>query len=264
MDTMQKTAIVIPCFNEEKRLDTNCFADYVDSHRDISFVFVNDGSTDNTLSVLHHLQSKNPFQIQVVDLNKNSGKAEAIRQGFLHAVKLEFENIGYWDADLATPLGIIDKFLSVLETNTASIIMGARVMLLGRDIERKRTRHYLGRIFATVVSMLILKLPVYDTQCGAKIFRNNNFLKRVFSQPFRVNWIFDVELIARYQMISKNENVFDMANFIIEYPLDIWRDVGGSKLKSTDYFVALFDVTKLYLLLNLPMISNLYYKKLVV
>jgi hypothetical protein len=200
----------------------------------------------------------------VVDLNKNSGKAEAIRQGFLHAVKLEFENIGYWDADLATPLGIIDKFLSVLETNTASIIMGARVMLLGRDIERKRTRHYLGRIFATVVSMLILKLPVYDTQCGAKIFRNNNFLKRVFSQPFRVNWIFDVELIARYQMISKNENVFDMANFIIEYPLDIWRDVGGSKLKSTDYFVALFDVTKLYLLLNLPMISNLYYKKLVV
>lgn len=258
MDTMQKTAVVIPCFNEETRIDTGRFLDYVDTHRDVSLIFVNDGSTDKTLSVLQDLQGRNPLRIHLVDLKENSGKAEAVRQGFLHAMEFDFENIGYWDADLATPLDIIDRFLSILEENPALIVMGARVMLLGRDIKRKRTRHYLGRIFATVVSMVILKLPVYDTQCGAKMFRNTSTLRRVFSQPFRVNWIFDVEIIARYRMIFEDEEGPDPANFIIEYPLESWRDVGESKLGWGDYFIALFDIMKLYLLLNVPGMTKAY------
>ena len=262
MDDMQKTGIVIPCFNEERRINKERFLEYINSHQDVSFIFVNDGSTDNTLSVLQNFQIKDPQRIHVLDLDQNFGKAEAVRQGILYAIKLKFQNIGYWDADLATPLGIIDHFLSALEAKAVFVVMGARVMLLGRDIKRKRTRHYLGRIFATVVSMVILKLPVYDTQCGAKIFRNNDVLKQVFSQPFRVNWIFDVEIIARYQMIFKNEGTLDLTDLIIEYPLDTWKDVGESKLKYVDYFIALFDVVKLYLLLNMSVVSKAYYKTL--
>jgi len=264
MDNMQKTSIVIPCFNEEERIDQGRFLEYANNHQNVSFIFVNDGSTDETLSVLQNLQTKSPRSIEIVDLNKNSGKAEAVRQGFLHAIKLQFENIGYWDADLATPLDIIDTFLSVLETNAVSVVMGARVMLLGRAIQRKRTRHYLGRIFATVVSMMILKLPVYDTQCGAKIFKNDDVLKRVFSRPFRVNWTFDVEIIARYRMVLEDEDALNATNFIIEYPLDVWRDVGGSKLKCADYCIALFDLVKLYLLFNIPIISSAYRRGLIV
>ena len=106
--------------------------------------------------------------------------------------------VGFFDADLATPLGAIDDFLAVLRDRPeVEFVLGSRVMLMGRDIRRKATRHYFGRVFATAVSHA-LDLPVYDTQCGAKILRANAATATLFDPPFRSPWIFDVELIARY------------------------------------------------------------------
>ncbi|KAK3287117.1 hypothetical protein CYMTET_5346 [Cymbomonas tetramitiformis] len=82
------------------------------------------------------------------------------------------------------------------------MVFGARVALLGRYIQRKASRHYLGRIFATLAS-LVLDVPIYDTQCGAKMFRVTPDLNTVLSQPFRSRWIFDVELIARFVALRK-------------------------------------------------------------
>jgi hypothetical protein len=138
--------------------------------------------------------------------------------------------------------------------------MGSRIRILGCDIKRKAVRHYLGRVFATFAS-LILDLYVYDTQCGAKIFRNNSELKTVFAHPFLVNWIFDVEILARFKVIRKLNNSSLLQNTTVEYPLDEWADIGGSKIKFIDFFKAIMELTKIYLVLNFPIIKRKYMKK---
>src|SRR5207248_10840878 len=108
------------------------------------------------------------------------------------------DSIGFWDADLATPFSELPGFLAILESRAAiQIVIGARVRLLGRDISRRPSRHYVGRVGATLIASS-LGLAVYDTQCGAKLFRVNDTMRKVFAAPFLSRWIFDVEIIARF------------------------------------------------------------------
>jgi dolichyl-phosphate beta-glucosyltransferase len=80
-------------------------------------------------------------------------------------------------------------------------------------------RHYLGRLFATVASQ-VLHLPVYDTQCGAKLFRVTDDARAIFAQPFSVNWTFDVEIIARVQALRPEAKRPSGSNVIYELPLN--------------------------------------------
>ena len=147
--------------------------------------------------LLQSLQAADPNKFSVLSLPQNQGKAEAVRRGVLTAIESQPDYVGFWDADLATPLRAIPQFVDLAESRPdLEMIMGSRVKLLGRNIERRRSRHYLGRVFATAVST-ILGLDVYDTQCGAKLFRATPFIGALFQQPFLSRWIFDVEIIAR-------------------------------------------------------------------
>jgi dolichyl-phosphate beta-glucosyltransferase len=222
-----RCVIIVPCYNEAARLDCRAFLEYAAQAPETQFIFVNDGSRDTTLEILQKLALQNPA-FQVRDNGRNRGKAESIREGMLYALKhLEVETVGFWDADLATPLTAIDDMLAVFPANPSiDLIMGSRVKLLGRNIRRRAARHYLGRVFATVAS-LTLNLPVYDTQCGAKLFRASPELLSVLEKPFLSRWIFDVELIARFIQLKGLEAV---SNSIYEYPLHSWYDVPGSKV----------------------------------
>ena len=194
----QNATIVVPCCNEARRLNARAFESYAASHPGMRFVLVNDGSRDGTLALLRAIQSTAPAQIDVIDLPSNAGKAEAVRIGMLAALEQQPRFVGFWDADLATPLTACDAFLAVLEERrTIEIVTGARVMLLGRTIRRRAVRHYIGRVFATAASM-VLQLPIYDTQCGAKMFRVSRRLEEVLADPFLSRWVFDVEILARY------------------------------------------------------------------
>ncbi|MBU0995433.1 MAG: glycosyltransferase [Proteobacteria bacterium] len=256
---MKQTAIIIPCYNEAERLDQSKIMTYLKNTPDVSFVFVNDGSTDGTSQVIDRLKKEHPLQIHALDLCHNSGKAEAVRQGILKAIPMSFSYIGYWDADLSTPLDTINDFCELLDQNQAHTVIGSRVKLLGRNIEREKTRHYLGRIFATFASM-ILKLPIYDTQCGAKLFKNSTDLKQVFSSPFKVNWAFDIEMIARYKLITELRNGPEMRTAIIEHPLDEWVHKQGSKVKGFDFIKAPMELIKLFVILYVPHVSAIYRK----
>jgi glycosyltransferase involved in cell wall biosynthesis len=240
------TIIVVPCYNEATRLSVDSFREFAAANPGIRFLFVNDGSTDDTSIVLESLAATEPHRFEHLDQEQNYGKAETVRVGMLHALQQGPRYAGYWDADLATPLREIPRFIEVLESHPQrDVCFGSRVRLLGREIERNPLRHYLGRMFATVAS-IVLDLPVYDTQCGAKLFRASNATEALFIDRFCVNWTFDVELIARVQGHRLRDGLTSAADSIYELPLDQWHDVAGSKVHASDFFKGLFEIVRIH------------------
>ncbi|MDR1341802.1 MAG: glycosyltransferase [Prevotellaceae bacterium] len=236
-----QTIIVIPCYNEEKRLRSHDFLDFVQVHPDVTFLFVNDGSKDNTLVMLQNL-SRQSAKLMLLNLPKNAGKAEAVRQGVMYILqKWQPHRIGFWDADLSTPLNEIECFIQQMEKYGCSMVIGTRIKRLGAKVYRKTTRFLLGRMFATVAAYM-MNLPVYDTQCGAKLFKTQ-LAASLFQLPFISKWLFDVELLARYIQLS---GIPTVCRQVYEYPVYEWQDIGGSKLKLVDFLSAPMELWKIW------------------
>lgn len=248
-----ETVVVVPCYNEADRLPVAALERFLDREPGVGFLLVNDGSRDGTLALLRSLAGRRTAgAVEVLDLEVNRGKAEAVRRGLLRALDRGARYVGFWDADLATPLEAIPDFRRLLEERPAlDWVIGARVKLLGRQIERQALRHYLGRVFATVAS-LILRIPVYDTQCGAKLFRRNAELGSVLAEPFGSRWVFDVELIGRYLNAWRARGEAAPEERIYEFPLIRWMDVKGSKVKPTDFVRAMLELLGIWLRLRRP------------
>lgn len=222
-------AWVVPCFDEAARLDRGAFLAIADGCSQRSVVFVDDGSRDGTLAVLNELARERPGKIEVVALAANQGKAEAVRQGMLHALAGPGDIIGYLDADLATPPAELERLVELVRNGGFDVLLGSRVQLLGRAIKRSSARHYVGRIFATCAS-LSLGLPVYDTQCGAKLFRRTEALAGALAEPFTSRWAFDVELLGRLVRPRPGIAPIEVTR-MHEEPLLAWSDMPGSKLQ---------------------------------
>ena len=182
-----KTLIIIPFYNEEARIDTNTLAQNFKEFSQLDFLLIDDGSQDQTLQIIQALAKENK-NVSARQNKTNLGKAESLRQGVLSAEIANYDYIGYLDADLATPISEIVRLLHYAEKNNdKKLIMGTRIKLLGNRVKRSLVRHYFGRIFATIISQLVLKIPVYDTQCGAKIIQAN-LAKELFKMPFYTKW----------------------------------------------------------------------------
>jgi dolichyl-phosphate beta-glucosyltransferase len=240
--TPPQLALVVPCHNEAARLDPEALLHFVTTHPDVRLVLVDDGSVDATGAILERLRAAAPAAVTTLRHSPRRGKAEAVRAGILAGIAQRAALVGFFDADLSTPLEAIDDFLAVLRDRPAvEFVLGSRVMLMGRDVKRKASRHYRGRVFATAVSHA-LDLPVYDTQCGAKIMRVNAETASLFAAPFRSAWIFDVELIARYLRLPVAPGEPPRRDRLYELVLTAWHDKPGSKLRWHDIVRAVFDL----------------------
>lgn len=243
---MPDTVVVVPCYNEAQRLDVGAFRQWSAAHPEVAFLFVNDGSTDETLAVLEGLVAADPTHLRLLDVQPNGGKAEAVRRGMVEAFGSSARFVAFWDADLATPLEIIPEFRDRLIAEPhLEMVFGSRVRLLGRSIERQAVRHYLGRVGATFAS-LALGLPVYDTQCGAKMFRAGPTVRALFAEPFSAGWMFDVEILARFIKARAEAGDPPASQAIFELPLPRWQDVAGSKVKPGDFPKAFLELAGIY------------------
>ena len=234
------TLLVVPCYNESERLDTQAFSEFVQTYRNTSILFVNDGSTDATEQVLASL-SRQSDRMHTLDLERNGGKAEAVRLGMLWSVERNYDFAGYLDADLSTPLHEISNLIHGFGASEIDIVTAARIKMVGRNINRNPFRHYSGRAFATAVSLLF-GIEMYDTQCGAKLFRTGDYLEQIFRAPFITRWVFDVELFVRFSGCPGKS----VEQNLVEVPLTEWRDVSGSKMRPGDFLKAPLELLKIH------------------
>lgn len=234
---MQDTLLVIPCYNEEARLQTEYIHAFVNNYN-CKLMLVNDGSTDNTLRTVETL-ADTAANIEYLHLPVNVGKAEAVRRAVMHLQnRTDIKYIGYFDADFSTPLTEAIVMRDFLERNPHfSVIYGSRVLRLGAKVVRSPLRHYLGRVFVTI-TYLFTKIKVYDSQCGAKLFRKE-ICSTLFGTTFVTRWLFDVEILKRLEQNN-------LLNKVYEYPVSEWVEKKGSKIKWVDFLAAPLELLKLH------------------
>ncbi|MGK0413767.1 MAG: dolichyl-phosphate beta-glucosyltransferase [Polaribacter sp.] len=237
MNNTHKTlelCIVIPCYNESKRLKFHEFSLFLKKHKQVLICFVNDGSSDNTSDVITQFNTSFSENSKLLSLDQNQGKAEAVRQGILFANEnFSFKNIAYLDADLSTSLEECYRVSQQIKEETI-FAFGSRVSTINTNIDRKKYRFLIGRFIATLISIQ-LDLTVYDTQCGCKVFKSE-FAAPIFKEKFISKWLFDVEIFHRLIALYGRQN---MKKICKEESLNSWIDTDDSRVKMT-YFLKLW------------------------
>ena len=227
-----KTCLVVPCFNEEMRLEEVKYQTLIDSGL-VTILFVNDCSTDMTEVRIQSIKSKWPNCVDFISQVKNQGKGEAVRVGLLGAISMGNQRVGFMDADFAVPPEEVLRFIN--ESNKMDeklVFLGSRVKLLGSQISRTFKRHLFGRVFATVASF-VTKIHVYDSQCGLKIFVVDSNLESSLETPFKTRWLFDLELLHRMNRRQLEQGVSGwLERNAVEIPLRHWDEVAGTKFSS--------------------------------
>ncbi|MCX6784031.1 MAG: glycosyltransferase family 2 protein [candidate division WWE3 bacterium] len=186
-----KLTLVIPVYNEANRVGKAITAiNNYKSSSDVTIdvIFVDDGSTDNTVATIKSLSSTFPYQI--ISYIPNQGKGYALKQGIL---KASGDYILFLDADMSTPITELNLFLPEMCKNT-SIIIGSR-KTLGASVLKHQSfwRQKLGEGF-TLMSSIILGLSVTDFTCGFKAFRGDA-AKKIFGVQRIKRWGFDSEIL---------------------------------------------------------------------
>lgn len=253
---VSQVVVVVPCYNEEHRLPVDEFIAF-GRRAGARLLFVDDGSTDDTARVLAEIAraAGGEERITVLSLAPNRGKAEAVRAGMLGARDRGADVIAYLDADLATPIAECERLIAELQRTGAHAVLGSRVGLLGWDIDRRAARHYLGRVFATLASLAV-GFRVYDTQCGAKVFRWSPALEQAIRTPFRSRWAFDVEILGRLAAQLRITGVPVHAG-VLEMPLRHWTEKPGSKLGLVQTLRAVVDLVIIHRELRKPACEHL-------
>jgi dolichyl-phosphate beta-glucosyltransferase len=185
-----RLSIIIPCYNEEKSIEKNIIEinDFLKKNKKIikhEIIVVDDGSTDNTYYILKSLKRKID-SIKINKKRKNYGKGYSVKEGVYLS---KYELLIFFDADLATPLAEINKFL---KEKNFDILIGSRRLSQSKT-NRSLRRKIFGKIFS-LVSNLILKIKISDPQCGIKMFKSK-VAKKIFKIQKMERWSFDSEII---------------------------------------------------------------------
>jgi glycosyltransferase involved in cell wall biosynthesis len=221
-------SIVIPAFNEERRLPPTLDAILAwlnaSPYKDAEVLVVDDGSDDATASVV---LARAP-RVRLVKNPGNRGKGYAVRHGMMEAK-------GDWvlmtDADLSAPIEELPKLFDAAIKLNAAVAIGSRALdrsLIG--VHQARVREVSGMFF-NLVMRTVTGLPFADTQCGFKLYRQDA-AREIFPRQQLEGFGFDVEDLVIAQRRGYTT---------VEVPV-LWNNVEGTKVSLFNGFTSFLDL----------------------
>jgi len=198
-------SIVIPAYNEEKRLSDTLrrITAYMDKEKySYELIVVDDGSTDGTIKILSGIKEKTR-NLKIISNGTNQGKGASVRTGVLQS---KGEYILFSDSDLSTPIEEMESFVKHLEQGY-DIVIGSRSMKNSNIlIHQPFYRELMGKIFNRIVNTVVFK-GIIDTQCGFKMFKRLPAIELFSSQKIN-GYAFDVEVL--YNAIRKKYKIKEL------------------------------------------------------
>ncbi len=214
--------MVIPAYCESRRLPSylkELVAELLHSPVEVTIRVVDDGSSQSEKEALRLLIaecSKCYPRLEVCFQEPNQGKGAAIRRGW--KASPGFDWLGFLDADGSVPVSEVLRLLSILNEESPNLI-GSRILLMGKTIQRRASRHLMGRLYMAIVSLLF-PIQIYDSQCGYKLIRSRDYF--AMESELRENgFCFDVELLLF---------LYQRGILVREVPIS-WNHIPGSKVR---------------------------------
>lgn len=207
-------SVIIPAYNEENRIKDSLITliSYLDKSKiKYEIILVDDGSTDKTAEVTHHVSSK----IKILRNNSNYGKGGSVKKGIENA---RYDLILFTDADLATPITELEQMLSYISKGYDLVIASRNLPDSNIVVNQPFYRKILGKSFPILVRLLLLP-GIKDTQCGFKLFKEGA-AKNIIKLQTINRFAFDVELLYIARKLGFK---------VKEVPVN-WIDKKGSKV----------------------------------
>jgi len=210
-------SVVVPCYNEERRLPSTIeqIQRYLDgTGASYELILVDDGSTDGTRKVMNDAASRHP-SVRIQALPRNRGKGRALAEGVAAASGKE---ILITDADLSTPIEELEKLQAALDKGAGAAIASRALRGSRVEVSQPVYRVMMGKAFNLIVQLVLLP-GIWDTQCGFKLFRAD-VAKDAFGALTTDGFGFDPEVLFR----AKKRGVR-----IAEVPV-VWRNSAPTKV----------------------------------
>lgn len=189
-------SVIIPTYNESKNIQKTLMdvSTYLSEKQIPSeIIVVDDGSSDDTVTIVKHFQ-KQGIPLRLIESRPNRGKGYVVKRGMMEGAG---KYLLFMDADQATKITELDKFLPKIDEGYEILIGSRRLKNRNVHIVQPKMRQYLGWFYLTL-SKMILKIPQLDYNCGFKFYQHEA-AKKIFQKQLMNDWSFDVELILLAQ-----------------------------------------------------------------
>lgn len=230
-----KLSVVVPGFNEESIIYSNLLEierEIGKIAEDFEILFVDDGSTDNTVTEAKRAADENRH-IKVLGYRDNAGKGFALKTGVAEATG---DYIAFVDADLDLHPSQLSRFFIVMQDEQADAVIGSK-QHPESELDYPKSRRFVSKCYAGIL-FLLFRLKVKDTQTGMKLFVADK-LKPIMSTILVKRFAFDIEVLA----------LFHYAGYkIAEAPikLEFRREESWGRIKFKDMFGAMWDTLAVF------------------